>query len=293
MARKLQISMVKGDTHAGYPVAVADTSSVESHRVTDDSQAVSRRLTMASDCGPVSASPGLTPGRTAARRASAVPGGNPLGAEIRRPVARFTRTVSFAGNVLAASAGVDAVWRLGGRLGQAAGKTRGVQTTPLGRTRRRRNVFAGKKGGAGVGLTKRGKGTKIMLMVDAAGTPVSAFTASANTAEVHAVETLLDVRVVPGSPERLLYDKAADADWLREALQSRGIELICPHRTNRKRPALQDGRSLRRFWRRFVVERTISWLHWFRRLVVRYEYYDDLFEGFLRIACMYTILKWF
>ncbi|GIX04975.1 MAG: hypothetical protein KatS3mg114_0844 [Planctomycetaceae bacterium] len=50
-------------------------------------------------------------------------------------------------------------------------------------------------------------------------------------------------------PERLLYDKAADADWLRESLQTRGIELICPHRANRTRPATQDGRPLRRYQR--------------------------------------------
>ena len=123
-----------------------------------------------------------------------------------------------------------------------------------------------------------------MLLVDAAGTPLSALSVSANTPEVHAIEMLVDWRVIEGEPRRLLYDKAADADWLREALGYRDIELICPHRKNRRRPPIQDGRSLRRFWRRFVVERSISWLHSFRRLVVRYEFYDDLFEGFLKLA---------
>ena len=132
-----------------------------------------------------------------------------------------------------------------------------------------------------------------MLLVDAAGTPLSALSVSANTPEVHAIEMLVDWRVIEGEPRRLLYDKAADADWLREALGYRDIELICPHRKNRRRPPIQDGRSLRRFWRRFVVERSISWLHSFRRLVVRYEFYDDLFEGFLKLACMFIILKRF
>ena len=132
-----------------------------------------------------------------------------------------------------------------------------------------------------------------MLLVDGAGTPISAFTMPANIAEVQAIQHLVETRVIAGSPRRLLYDKAADADWLREALASRDVELICPHRKNRKKPALQDGRPLRRFWRRFVVERTISWLHSFRRLIVRYEYYDTLFQGFLHLACMYTILKRF
>ena len=132
-----------------------------------------------------------------------------------------------------------------------------------------------------------------MLMVDAAGTPLSAFSCAANVAEVHAIETLVDESVTGRAPERLLYDKAADADWLREGLATREVELICPHRRGRTRPSQQDGRALRRYWKRFVVERSISWLQNCRRLVVRYEYHDHLFDGFLKLACMYTILKWF
>jgi len=132
-----------------------------------------------------------------------------------------------------------------------------------------------------------------MLMVDAAGTPLSAYITSARTAEVHAIETLVDDRIPDRAPDRMLYDKAADADWLREAIDTRNIELICPHRRNRTKAHIQDRRSLRRYWRRFVVERSISWLHNCRRLVVRYEYHDHLFEGFLHLACLYTIIKWF
>lgn len=132
-----------------------------------------------------------------------------------------------------------------------------------------------------------------MLLVDSAGTPLSAFTCAANVAEVHAIETLVDTCLTGRHPERLLYDKAADADWLRDHLGDRTVELICPHRRGRKRTKRQDGRALRRYWKRFVVERTISWLHNCRRLIVRWEYHDHLFEGFLQLACLYTILKWF
>jgi hypothetical protein len=92
-----------------------------------------------------------------------------------------------------------------------------------------------------------------MLMVDGEGTPLSAMTVAASTAEVHAVETLVDNRTPRNKPKRLLYDKAADADWLRDALDIRGIELICPHRRSRTKPATQDGRSLRRYQRRYKV----------------------------------------
>lgn len=132
-----------------------------------------------------------------------------------------------------------------------------------------------------------------MLLVDGEGTPLSAMTVAANVSEVHAVETLVDTRIPDRPPERLMYDKAADADWLRDTLGLRGIEFICPHRSNRTKPPTQDGRPLRRYKRRYKIERTISWLHNYRRLIIRWEYYPELFEGFVHLACLYTILKGF
>ena len=144
-----------------------------------------------------------------------------------------------------------------------------------------------------MGKTKKGKGTKLMLMTDAQGIPISAFTTSAQTAEVNTIETLVDIQVAGKRPKRLLYDKAADADWLRDALQRRGIEQITPHRKGRRKPSRQDGRSLRRYGHRWKIERTISWLGFQRRLLVRYEYYPHLFEGFVHLACLMLCLKWF
>jgi len=72
-----------------------------------------------------------------------------------------------------------------------------------------------------------------MILIDGEGTPLSVFTLGANVAEVHAIENLVDVRQTDRKPERLLYDKPADADWLRDAMDEREIELICPHRRNR------------------------------------------------------------
>ena len=132
-----------------------------------------------------------------------------------------------------------------------------------------------------------------MLMIDGNGKPLSVFTLAANFAEVSSIETLVDTRLSKKAPKRLLYDKAADADWLRENLAGRGIELICPHRRGRRKPTTQDGRALRRYARRYKVERTISWLFNFRRTVVRYEYHDYLFEGFVQLACLFTLLNGF
>jgi transposase len=132
-----------------------------------------------------------------------------------------------------------------------------------------------------------------MLLVDGRGLPLSAMTVSANVAEVNTVETLLDLQVAGGHPERLIYDRAVDADWLRYSLQSRGIEMICPHRRGRKRPALQDGRSLRRYRHRWIIERSISWLSNCRRLLIRHEYHAHLFEGFVFLACLLIVLRQF
>ena len=67
---------------------------------------------------------------------------------------------------------------------------------------------------------------------------------------------------------RLIADKSYDSDPLRKRLKKqRGIDLICPHRRNRTKPKLQDGRKLRRYRRRYKIERTFAWLGSFRRLV--------------------------
>jgi transposase len=161
----------------------------------------------------------------------------------------------------------------------------------LGRSGGRRLVLTGKKGGLEVGRGRKGNGTNYLVLTDGNDTPLSSIITAANVSEVHAIETLVDECRTSRLPKRLLYDKAADADWLRESLATRGVELICPHRSNRRQPPLQDGRSLRRYKRRYQIERSISWLQNCRRLITRWEWYDDLFEGFVHLACLYTILQ--
>jgi len=61
-------------------------------------------------------------------------------------------------------------------------------------------------------------------------------------------------------PARLMGDKAYDSDSLDEALAQQGIQMIAPHRENRKKPPTQDGRPLRRYRSRWKVERLFAWL---------------------------------
>jgi transposase len=141
-----------------------------------------------------------------------------------------------------------------------------------------------------VGKTKRGKGTKIMGIADGHGLPLALRTESASPAEVKLVEPTLEERVVADVPERLIGDKAYDSDRLDQALrQNYGTEMIAPNRA--KRTATQDGRPLRRYIRRWKIERLFAWLFNFRRLVVRYEYHAENFQGFVHLAAPIILLR--
>ena len=95
----------------------------------------------------------------------------------------------------------------------------------------------------------------------------------------------------PPQPRRLVLDRGYDSDPLRRRLAARGVEMVCPHRRGRKRPRTQDGRPLRRYRRRWKVERTFAWLGNFRRLVVRYERRLDVYQGFFHLACLMIALR--
>src|ERR1700733_10705307 len=231
--------------------------------------------------------------RPALRATTSVPGRNPLGVNQWCTLERFTNALPFSGHVLASAPRVDPHRNLPASLVAAPAPARRAEVSPLGRGNGRRHVCPGQKRGPCVGKTKRGKGTKIMLLVDGRGTPLGVDIASASPAEVKLIETLLTKRVLPRRPQRLLYDRAADSDPLRKRLAQRRIELICPHRRGRQRPATQDGRALRRYKRRWKIERSIAWLFNYRRLVVRYERHDFLFRGFVQLACALTVLKRF
>jgi hypothetical protein len=86
-----------------------------------------------------------------------------------------------------------------------------------------------------VDKTKRGKGTKVMAVTDAVGLVLSVTIASASPHEVTLVEKVLDERFLEPLPEKLIGDKAYDSDPLDQKLKDKGVELIAPHRQNRKK----------------------------------------------------------
>ena len=130
-----------------------------------------------------------------------------------------------------------------------------------------------------------------MGIADGHGLPVALRTESASPAEVKLVATTLEQRVVKETPERLIGDKAYDSDALdRQMMEEFGTEMISPHRRGRNVPT-QDGRPLRRYARRWKVERMFAWLFNSRRIVVRYEYHAENFQGFVHLAAAIILLR--
>src|SRR5262252_3878112 len=144
-----------------------------------------------------------------------------------------------------------------------------------------------------IGPTKRGKGMKIMAIVDRHGLPLAVSTRAANHHEVRLVQLCFDFYMVEAKPENLIGDRAYDSDPLDHALRQDGIEMIAPHRSNQTKPPTQDRRRLRRFLRRWLVERFFAWIQWQRRILVRWEYHPENFLGFVQLACLVVLFRGF
>ncbi len=128
-----------------------------------------------------------------------------------------------------------------------------------------------------------------MAVADSSGLPIAAHAASVSPHEVTLVGDTLSNRFIEELPEQLLGDKAYDSDGLDAELKEQGIEMIAPNRRGRKKT--QDGRSLRRYKRRWKIERLFAWLGNYRRLVVRYERHADNFLGFVHLGCILILLR--
>src|SRR5882762_9715888 len=123
----------------------------------------------------------------------------------------------------------------------------------------RRLLHGGKKGGLAVGPTKRGKGTKILAICTDHSLPLAVGIQSASPHESQLVEEVLGQSFLDELPERLIGDAAYDSDPLDDyLLETYDIELIAPHKCNRKR-LTQDGRPFRRYRRSVAGSIARNW----------------------------------
>ena len=108
---------------------------------------------------------------------------------------------------------------------------------------------------------------------------------AANRPDAAELLTLLDaIPPVPGKqgrprprPQALLADRGYHTNHNLAGLAERGIQ---ERIARQQRP---HGSGLGR--ERWVVERTLSWLHQHRRLRLRYERRPDIHEALLTLAC--------
>ncbi|WP_344500903.1 IS5 family transposase [Streptomyces enissocaesilis] len=154
-----------------------------------------------------------------------------------------------------------------------------------------------KKGGelAGPSPVDRGKpGSKMHVLSDAAGLPLRVGLSAANTHDSQALKPMLshfhmghELHAADSKPQRLHADKAYDIPELRKWLWGKRIGV----RIARK--GIESSERLGR--RRWVIERTMSWLTGYHRLNHRYERHLRNYLAFLGLAaalcCYKRLLK--
>ena len=137
-----------------------------------------------------------------------------------------------------------------------------------------------------------------MVVADGTGLPIGCHVGSANPFESTLTEKVVNTIRVPRAargrprtkPKRLIADRAYDSNRLRATLRRRGIELITPDRPERT-TKVQDGRKLRRYKRRWKIERVFAWIDSWRRLTIRWDRLFTIYAGFVQLAIMIIVLR--
>jgi len=119
--------------------------------------------------------------------------------------------------------------------------------------------------------------------------PLALTVASASPSATRMIEPTLDK--LTGTPARIVMDKEFDSDKFRDRIAARGIDPIVPYRYWATQRRYDDKRKLRRYKKRWVIERLFAWLGNFRRLVVRYERKSRMYRAFVHVAFMLIALR--
>lgn len=140
--------------------------------------------------------------------------------------------------------------------------------------------------------TDRAKlGVKESLLVEGDGGPLAVVLAGANVPDAHLLAGTLDATIVerpepaPEFEQHLALDRGYDTPAGWEAVVEREYE---PHIPPQRGP--RPMRTKQHPARRWVVERTLAWLHHCRGLLVRWEKKAENYLGLIKVAC---ILLWF
>ncbi len=224
-----------------------------------------------------------------------------MGSQDGSPLGRSSAGIPKFDNLLATPGNVGRARDLAEHLANISWIPGRKASSGLERVLCRREFLSRQKRGLCVGPTKKGKGTKWMVATDGKGIPVALHFESASRAEIKLLETTLaNVRVPkkgPGrpknKPQRVIADRGYDSDPHRRRFRARGIDLIVPYRSSSKNRTFEDGRKLRRYRKRYKVERSISWFGNYRRLLNRFEHNLLSFSAFFHVACIMIVSRWF
>jgi hypothetical protein len=159
-----------------------------------------------------------------------------------------------------------------------------------------------KRGGEKVGVTKKGKGTKWMLVVDGDGLPLGSHLDSANKAAVTlAVQTLDAIRVArprgrpKHRPEKLVAHRGHDSRAFRAALRRRGIRMCIPTKRRPRNWGATRGHPVvarkAHYRLRYTVERSFAWLSNYWRLLIRWERLSEVYRSLFTVAVMRLCLR--
>jgi transposase len=159
-----------------------------------------------------------------------------------------------------------------------------------------------KNGGEKVDLTRKGKGTKWMLVADGSGLPLGFHSDGANRVEVRLAERTLDTSRVARPrgrpklrPKKLVADRGYDSSAFRRLLRRRGVLMCIPPK---RRPAnwrAKCGRPVlarkEEYRLRYTVERSFAWLRNYRRLLIRWEHLAGVYEAFFVFAIAFVCFR--
>jgi putative transposase len=150
-------------------------------------------------------------------------------------------------------------------------------------------------GATGPNPTDRGKrGVKRSLLTDGAGIPLAVAVDGANRNDMKLIAATLDGIVIArpeptdAAPQHLCLDKGYDFDAVRKAVAARGY---VAHIRTRGEEAQAKVRHPGVVARRWVVERTHSWMNRARRLLVRWEKKRETYLAFVHLACAQLIFN--
>ena len=165
-----------------------------------------------------------------------------------------------------------------------------------------RQLHPCQKGGAQVGVSKRGKGTKWMLVTDGNGVPLGFHLAAANRSEHKLAEQTLATIHVKGKrgrprtrPVCLCADRGYTSRKFRSYLRKRGIKVCIPDKRRPSHWKPKRGRPIHYYAelykQRFIIERTFAWLGNYRRLLLRWHNAFSLYRGFFLLALVQLCLN--